>query len=254
MPVRRLAEMTWEEVRDLPAASAVAVLPVGALEAHGPHLPLSTDVVIAEAMAEAGARRLSEEDGLHVLLLPALPYTPAGFAADFPGTVDVGAGAVKGLVADVARSLGRHGVETLALANAHLDPTHVAALREAAEGAGDDGEARSARVVFPDVTRRRWARRLTEEFRSGACHAGRYEGSIVLARRPAWVRTGVAAELEPNPASLSDAIRDGKRSFREAGGADAYFGWPADATAEEGRESVEVLGRILAEAVREARA
>ena len=46
MPVHRFAEMTWEEVRDLDRSSAVAILPVGAVEAHGPHLPLGTDVVI----------------------------------------------------------------------------------------------------------------------------------------------------------------------------------------------------------------
>ncbi|HWN67087.1 MAG TPA: creatininase family protein, partial [Haliangium sp.] len=61
MPVLRLAEMTWEELRDVPRERAVAILPVGATEAHGPHLPLGTDVIIAEAMARRGAERLSDE-------------------------------------------------------------------------------------------------------------------------------------------------------------------------------------------------
>ena len=60
MPAHRFAELTWEEVRDLDRPSAVAILPVGAVEAHGPHLPLGTDVVIAEAMARACAERVSE--------------------------------------------------------------------------------------------------------------------------------------------------------------------------------------------------
>jgi creatinine amidohydrolase len=90
---------------------------------------------------------------------------------------------------------------------------------------------------------------LTAEFKSGACHAGRFETSIVLAARPDLVREKTMAALVPNPASLSRAIRDGKRSFEEAGGARAYFGFPAEATPEEGRATIEVLGAILDDAV-----
>jgi creatinine amidohydrolase len=57
------------------------------------------------------------------------------------------------------------------------------------------------------------------------------------------------AALPGNPVSLSRAIRDGRTSFEEAGGARAYFGFPAQATAEEGRETVEILGAILDESV-----
>ena len=71
----------------------------------------------------------------------------------------------------------------------------------------------------------------------------------MLAERPELVRDEIRAGLAPNPASLSRAIRDGKRSFEEAGGPQAYFGFPAQATAEEGRETVEILGTILDEAV-----
>ena len=72
MASRELAEMTWEEVRDLDRARAVAVLPVGAIEAHGPHLALSTDVVIARGMARAGVARLARR-GYEAILLPATP-------------------------------------------------------------------------------------------------------------------------------------------------------------------------------------
>jgi len=71
----------------------------------------------------------------------------------------------------------------------------------------------------------------------------------VLAERPELVRDAVRARLPANPASLSRAIRDGKRSFAEAGGARAYFGFPAQATADEGRATIEALGAILDEAV-----
>ena len=245
MAIRELAEMTWEEVRDLDRARAVAILPVGAIEAHGPHLPLGTDVIIAQAMAGSGAARIAAQ-GMPVVILPPLPFTAAPFAAGFAGTLSVTPSAVTGLVLDLARELTRQGFAALALANAHLDPAHrdsLAAVEAAAR------KERLLPVVCPDITRKPWVSRLTEEFQSGACHAGRYEGSIVLAARPELVREDVRRALPPNPASLSSAIRDGKRTFEESGGPRAYFGWPADATVEEGRLSVETLGAVLAEAV-----
>src|SRR5947207_14579508 len=86
MAVHTLASLTWPAVRDLPAEQTVAVLPTGAIEAHGPHLPLGTDIVIAEAMARAGAERLAGR-GLHVLVLPSLPVAPSPFAAAVTCTV-----------------------------------------------------------------------------------------------------------------------------------------------------------------------
>jgi creatinine amidohydrolase len=244
MAIRELADLTWEEVRDLDRARTIALLPVGALEAHGPHLPLATDVVIAAAMARAGAERL-ESRGLAAVLLPPLPYTAAPFGAGFAGTLSVSPAAVTTLLLDLARELTRHGFAALAIANGHLDPAHLGALGEAVDRARAE---RLLPVVCPDVSRRPWASRLSEEFRSGACHAGRYEGSIVMAERPDLVREGLRAGLPAVPASLAAAIRDGKRTFEEAGGDRAYFGWPAEATAEEGRATVGVLGDILAEA------
>lgn len=249
MPVHRMLEMTWEEVRDLERERAVALLPVGAVEAHGPHLPLGTDCLIAEAMAHAGAELLHASE-LQAVILPTLQYTSASFAAAFPGTVSLSPQAVAATVADIARSLARHGLANLAIANAHLDPVHLGALRRAVDAL--DADAVPLRVVFPDLTRKPWALRLTEEFRSGACHAGRYEGSILLACRPEMVRSDVAAALPDNPASLSQAIRQGRTSFAAAGGPRAYFGAPAEASAEEGRATIATLGAILHDAVIEA--
>ena len=245
MAVHHLSALAWPTVHDLARARVVAVLPVGAIEAHGPHLPVATDVIIAEAMARDGAARLSDA-GFEVLLLPALPFGAAPFAAAFAGTLDVESAAVTSVVTGIARSLARHGIATTAIANAHLDPANIAALRAAEATLSAGGEVA---LVFPDVTRRRLAERLTDEFRSGACHAGRYETSIVLAERPDLVRGDVMRSLAPNRASLVEANRQGRATFEAAGGPLAYFGSPAEATAEEGRVLVGVLGQILAEAV-----
>jgi creatinine amidohydrolase len=247
MAVHTLMSLTWTAVRDLPAGRTVAVLPAGAVEAHGPHLPLGTDVIIAEAMARVGAERLSTH-GLEVMLLPALTFAPAPFASAFAGTLNTPGEATTMMVIGVVRSLSAHGVRVTAIANAHHDPAHVQALRAAVDGASHE----RLTLVFPDLTRRRWAERLTDEFRSGACHAGRYEGSIVMAERPDLVRRDVMAALAANPRSLVDAIRRGDATFEAAGGADAYFGFPSEATADEGRAIVESLGRILEDSVLEA--
>jgi creatinine amidohydrolase len=247
MPVFDLLSLQWPVLDRMDRTRAVAILPVGAIEAHGPHLPLGTDVIIAAAMARAGAARLAAR-GVDVLMLPALPFAPAPFAAAFAGTIDTPAEATTQMVAGVARSLARHGVRLIALANAHHDPAHVRALRSAVEAVSAD---RSATIVFPDLTRRRWAERLTGEFTSGACHAGRYEGSIVLAEQPGQVDRAAMARLVPNPRSLVDAIREGCDTFASAGGPDAYFGFPAEATAEEGIATVDILGQILEDAVME---
>jgi len=246
MPVHELAQLTWEEARDLDREQTLVVLPVGAIEAHGPHLPLDTDVVIATAMARAGARKLTDR-GHVVLILPALAYTAASFGSAFHGTLSISAITVTALIVDIARSLSDQGFRLLALANVHLDPEHLTALNEAVKLARAD---RLLPIVFPDLTRKPWGMRLGDEFRSGACHAGQFETSIVLHERAEAVRDEVRQSLAPNPQSLSKAIKAGKRTFEAAGGPRAYFGDPAAATADEGARLIAALGAILEEAVR----
>ncbi len=242
MTVCWLATATYEDVAALDRRRAVAIVPLGATEAHGPHLPLSTDVIIVEAMARAGAERLSQQ-GATVVVLPTMALTPAPFAAAFAGTLSVRAATLVALLEDVADGLAAQGFTRIVVVSAHLDPEHLGAVRDAVETIRADG----LRVAFPDLSRKPWSQRLGEEFQTGACHAGRFETSIVLAERPDLVRD-IRTELLPNPASLSVAIRAGQTSFAEAGGPRAYFGWPADATAAEGRTLIDALGAILEEA------
>jgi creatinine amidohydrolase len=136
----------------------------------------------------------------------------------------------------------------LVIANAHHDPANVDALRAAVASAA---KYSPGLIIFPDLTRRRWAEKLTAEFRAG-CHAGRYEGSVVLAEEPGTVRTEIMASLPPNPRSLVDAVRAGHHTLADAGGPEAYFGMPAEATADEGRAIIDMLGGIIEEAVLDA--
>jgi creatinine amidohydrolase len=235
----RLADLTYTEFAGLDRSKCLALLPVGAVEAHGPHLPLGTDVVIAHAMAQAAGDLLSRQGWLP-LVLPALHFTVAGFGQNFPGTFNFRPETVKSWLYDLTHELARWKFRALGIANAHLDPGHLQALKAGLQEA-------PLPVAFPDLTRRKHAARLTEEFQSGACHAGQYEGSIVMAARPKLVKLEAARKLKDNPRSLVDAIRAGQSTFEEAGGERAYFGSPSGINEREGRETIATLGAILAE-------
>jgi len=243
--VKRWSEERHPLLESLAGERSVAILPLGAVEAHGPHLPVGTDVWIAEAMAREGGRRLVA-DGWLVALLPAVAYAPAPYADGFAGTLSIRPETLVALVVDIAAALAARGVGTLALASAHLDPAQVGALRDAV---AQIREAGRPRVVFPDLTRRALAARLSEEFRSGACHGGRFESSILLAERPELVDEATRLALPEVARSLVDAIRERRPTFAAAGLDAAYCGDPAAASADEGRALVVELGALLAEAV-----
>lgn len=243
--VPELSSMTWVQVRDLPPEDCVALLPVGAVEAHGPHLPLITDVIIAKGMAQSAGQQLRDL-GQRCVLLEPLAYTAAPFARAFPGTISLRPETLAVLLEDLIAQVLEQGFAQLVLCNAHLDPTHVGVLRRVCK----EAQARYPdRLHFPDVTRRRYAAWLTPEFQSGACHAGQYESSIVLAQTPDLVREPVMRGLSDNMHSLVDAMRAGKDDFVESGGPEAYFGSPSQASAQEGQVSLQRLGQIVVHAL-----
>ncbi len=246
-PLLRLADHTWTEARERLKTARVAILPSGATEAAGPHLPMSADAIMAEEMCLRGAVELRRR-GIDTLVLPALPYGASYASYPFPGTIVLTPTAIQAVVTDVGRSVARHGVTHLLLASAHLEPAHLSALQAAAFAL--DREAGLKASVL-DLREARWAERLTDEFRSGARHAGSYATSLVLAARPDLVRMDVARRLEPVWINLLDAVQRGARTFDQAGSALAYFGEPAKASAEEGKHSFQALGTIIADAVEE---
>jgi creatinine amidohydrolase len=243
-----LAELPWTKVRDALASGkpVAALLPCGATEAHGPHLPLNTDVVISDGVAHRAAAMLAADD-IPAFVLPALAYAPAEYAAEHAGTIGISASAAKAVMLDIARALKAQGFRCLGIANSHFDPANVAMLRDAVKDITEIGLP----VAFPDFTRRALAATLTEEFMSSACHAGQFESSLVMADRPELVDNAIRATLESNPSSLVEAFQRGAKTFAEAGGPDAYFGYPANATAEEGEQTFRIMATALADAVKE---
>jgi creatinine amidohydrolase len=240
----RLADLTYEEAEAIIDKGAWALLPCGATEAHGPHLPLSTDVIIAENAA-VGACEVLARQGVHALVLPPVAYAVTEYASEFAGTVTLPLETATALVHDIVMGAIQTGFLGAVLCNAHLEPGNLSALATAAERARDKG----VKVAFVDVTKKPHALRLGEEFKSGACHAGSYETSLVLAAQPFLVREDVAASLPDNPISLSRAIRDGKTTFKQAGGPRAYFGYPSKASEAQGEQLYGELSAIFADAI-----
>jgi len=215
---------------DIPEG-AVHVLPLGAVEPHGPHAPLVTDTLISLGICHRAAKRLERE--LPVLVLPPMHYGVTRYASGFPGAVSISEGVLHSLVTELAEA-----VSPLVLVNNHFEPEQVETLRETG-------------LPLLDLTRRANAERLTEEFRSGSCHAGRYETSLILADRPELVRADRMQALEELHVDMPAAIRAGRTDFVAMGMDEAFCGSPADSSAEEGRETFETLTDMLVELIRE---
>jgi creatinine amidohydrolase len=228
----RLAELTSPQVERL--TDPVALWPVGAVEPHGPHAPLGTDTLISVGMCERAAARLD-----NAVVLPPLPFGVTRYGAAFAGAIGISEQTLRAVVLDVAKSVADSGFRRLVIVNNHFEPEQVATLRAAAEEAG---------ALYLDLVRRRNAQRLTDEFRRGSCHAGRYETSLVLADAPQLVDP-TAKELPPNEVDMPAAMAAGRTDFLAMGMDRAYCGAPAEATAEEGRQTFEALTDMLVELV-----
>jgi creatinine amidohydrolase len=249
----RLAAMTYEEVEALVVAArgggarAVVLVPVGSVEPHGPHLPLETDTRISEACAERAAREL-ESEGLRAIVAPSVPYGVTDYASGFAGAIGVPAAALTALLRGICDRLLATGFSHVCLVNNHLEPAHDAAVRAAIVGLPPG----AASVACPLT--RRWGRTLSDEFKSGACHAGRYETSLVLAiaEDAEDAVKGASSALPAIDLSLSEAIRAGKATFREIGMTRAYTGAPAEATRREGEDLLARLTTMVVTEIREA--
>ncbi len=239
-----MPELTWTEVDAALKDRPVALLPVGATEAHGPHLPLATDTVIAQALAARGAAKL-KESGVACLILPPVVFTVAEFGADFAGTLSITPETSVALLRDVCVSAGKR-FRAVALVNIHLEPKHVECVKKAVEEAKKAG----VNACHVDITKKRWVDTLGEAFKQGD-HAGAFETSLMMAAAPQLVRDHERISLPPMD-GLVAAIKKGAKTFAEAGGEDAYFGDPTAASAEEGETLFEALAEILSLSVLEA--
>jgi creatinine amidohydrolase len=173
------------------AAAEFAVLPVGAVEWHGPHLPLGTDLILAEGFAAECA------GGHRGVLFPPVAYAACpGQTRPWPGTVAIRPEVAVGYLCDVIEGIVAAGFPRLLLVNGH--DANMSTVRAAMEWVS--GRRRASlllvnwfQLVTPDETAAIWGERPARG------HGGAYETSAVLGFDPGAVRLDAAADLPPRP-------------------------------------------------------
>lgn len=167
-----LAGAFWTEVSE--ASVNVAVVPVGSVEQHGPHAPLGTDVLTAEAVADEAINRY----GGDALRAPTIPVGVAEEHRHFAGTLWVSPDTFRAYVRETVTSLASHGVDVVIFVNGHGG--NVTALEEVSARLTRDGTAR----VVPFT----WFEHVGEHRRRMG-HGGPLETALLMCVRPDLVRT-----------------------------------------------------------------
>jgi len=183
-----LGQLTWPEAKDRLQRVDVALLPVGAIEQHGPHLPLDTDAFDAYHLAREVAAACSAP---RPIVLPLIPYGVSYHHADFAGTIDIGPDTLARLVHEIGMSAARNGIKKLVIVNGHGG--NNAALNFAAQLVNRD--ARIFTCVDSGETSDADIEQMAET--QNDVHAGEIETSTSLALRPGLVQLDKAKKFVP---------------------------------------------------------
>ena len=111
----RYEKLTWPEINDAVDLGKVCLIPCGAVEQHGPHLPLDVDIVCPQGIAYGAGRLVADK----LLVLPPIWYGYTGHVVDFPGTINTHYDTFIRGVLDVTKSLAYHGFKKIVLFNGH---------------------------------------------------------------------------------------------------------------------------------------
>jgi creatinine amidohydrolase len=249
-----LRHMTWPEITAAARSRRrVVLVPVGAIEQHGPHLPVDTDNLAVEAICEQAARAAP---GL-LVLAPPVHYGYNEHNMDFPGTVSVDPFAFVTYCRDVAHSFGRMGFDRVLFVNGHGSNAHL--LELAARQATLQEQAWVASLSYWDLVRDAFAKVRQSVFPGGVGHACEMETSLYLHLAPERVRKAL----------IRNGVRKQGRYFFEdlLGGAPVKFtdwrskatrsgvgGDPTLATPEKGRITLEAAVAGVIAVAREFRA
>jgi creatinine amidohydrolase len=196
-------EMTWQEIAGAGSDSArwIAVLPLAAVEQHGPHLPLGVDTFIAEAYL-ARVRQILPAD-LPVTFLPVQRIGVSVEHVAFPGTLTLSASTAIAAWTEIGESLARAGLRKLVLITSHGG--NVAAMELVAR----DLRARHGmlavtvgwhRFGYPENT-------FSSEEKRHGIHGGDIETSLMLAGKPETVRREHAPDATPATIAMAEEFK-----------------------------------------------
>jgi creatinine amidohydrolase len=243
------ADLNWKDLAGLIQHKMFLVLlPVGSTESHGPHAPLATDMLISTEVCRRSAIKLHKRS-YEAYILPPLCYAVTETAREFPGTISISADLDSAIMSEICTSLIKQGIGKICIFNSHFEPPHVKAIYDAMEKVQADT---GVRVLFVDVTRKKYSSRLPEEYRKAETHADRHETSMIMRIDPSLVNEERRKALPYVPMNLADKLfKERLDSFRAFGMTEAYCGDPASASADEGERLLELLSDFILEDVEE---
>ncbi|HLU82053.1 MAG TPA: creatininase family protein [Trueperaceae bacterium] len=255
----RYEKMSWPEIDEAAVAGKVVIIPAATLEDHGRHLPVDTDVVLAEGVCSAAARRIPDE----VVVLPPITHGYSPHHIDFPGTITINWKTFVDYVLDVTRSLVHHGFRKILLVNGHgsnrpvLDMAARLTVIEhphAHCGALSWWELTKVREVFATMRESEWV-----------AHACELETSVYLALDPDHVNMDKAEKdtsFNKSPHFWSDLAGAPPAGYRNAVGLTEFWstvtrdgvkGDPTYATAAKGQALLDAAADELVAIIREFR-
>jgi len=211
MTVQFLHDLTWPEVAGLDPGSTIAVLPLGATEQHGPHLPLITDRALVDAVIERAIEFTPE--GPTILVLPTQPVGLSIEHAAFAGTLTASAETLLRLWTEIGACIARVGIRKLVLLNGHGGQSHLVGL------VAQQLRSHHDMIVAPHHCYRVWREneRLSADERLHGIHAGAVETALMRAIRPDLVRDDRVADFptlsRDIEATLPALAPDGRIAF-----------------------------------------
>jgi creatinine amidohydrolase len=238
-----VADRTWPELGEYVAEESVAIVPLGSTEQHGPHLPLSTDHLIAEGLADAAADRTG------VLRTPTVNVGVSPHHRQFHGTMWVDAPAFRDYVESMTRNLAYHGIDRVVYVNAHGG--NVEHLREVGRRLRDDGTLYAIEWMWDESI----PELVDEVFESNGPHGGPKETAMIQHLAPELVHDDKLADARDGGVrdweGVASMMKHGARTVYDAveNSENGVFGDQTDATAEIGERlfeaAVDQLVRLL---------
>ncbi|MFB5677550.1 creatininase family protein [Paenibacillus terreus] len=245
---RFLPRLTSKQIKEMPKDKALVILPVGAVEQHGPHLPVYTDTLIGEATLTQTLEHVSPNK--EIWLLPPVSYGKSNEHIGLPGTISLSANTLLAIMLDIAESLQASGFRKLLLFNTHggnMDLLNTAS-REI--------RIRTGMMVFylsPGSLKVAEDLISPEELEYGI-HGGDYETSVVMSIKPDWVQNEFLAKELPDMSPYRFLTLEGKIRFGWKMADISATGIAGDATLAtpgKGRTIQDRIAAILSEALEE---